>query len=128
MSRPHGVRLTMIIESYADGVGRLPGALHVYMNSTFDCTHRIAVPSQPIIYYRGVPDVNARAAFIKVAHQWLYGDYSDHLIPTNICFDVAFYRTLGEVKYGQNLARLANIFNSIRMFLCTKTYCVARVH
>lgn len=60
------------------------------------------------MYYGGESDANVQTSLIKLALQWLYRTYSDRPILTNFRFAVAFYRTLGEVQYGTNLARLAN--------------------
>lgn len=46
---------------------------------------------------------------VRIAHLLMYRTYSEQNIPTAFRFDMAFYRALGEIQYGENLAWLTGV-------------------
>lgn len=79
------------------------------MTAKFDGHYRIPVPNHALLHRRVESHNAARVEMVLIAHLRMYLTYSERRIPTKFQFDISFYRTLGEIQYGENLARLAGV-------------------
>ncbi|CAN8073751.1 unnamed protein product, partial [Agarophyton chilense] len=97
------VRDDELIDSYVED-GLLPGGLPVEVVRSPNWRARVAIEPQYLYRSRGESLDKARAAMAALAYQRLERSRFDHLVPPGYGFDVAYYRTYGEVSYGDNLA------------------------
>lgn len=108
-----------LIEEYVEA-GELPDGTPLAALDTDDWARRVAVPDAAIFRRRQKvggrtrkePMLHARAAFVKLAFQRLSRTPSSELIPTQLGFDPAFYRTSGEAAHGNALAAIWELTES----------------
>ena len=86
--------------------GELPGNLPLGMISTDDWLRRCVAHSQDLAKLRGESQERVRSRFAKLAYQRMFRYPGRDPVPASLGFDVYWFRTVGEVEYGYQLAKL----------------------
>ncbi|PXF40140.1 hypothetical protein BWQ96_10156 [Gracilariopsis chorda] len=109
---PEAVRDTELVDSFAVD-GYLPGGLPVAVTNSWDWRTRIAVSPSCLFVPRNETRQYARSELARIGYARHFRAPNEHPVPVQYRFDVAFYRTFGEVGYGD---RLANVLDELDRF------------